>query len=98
VTFRLEGAAVGLAVDAARETTHDDDTGSRKLAADHPRDLPAVRRARSRTDDRHGGPPQELGLGSAAQMQPLRRIVDRLQERRQLVPPEDHAASSGGAR
>src|SRR5919201_144006 len=99
VPVALERAAVRLAVDAAREAADHYDAGGGEVAAEHARDLPAVRRARPRADDRDRRAGEELPGAVPAQVQPLRRTVDRPQQWRQLAQAvEAHVARSGGVR
>src|SRR5215813_3573378 len=80
----LERSAVGFPVDAAREPAHDDEADAAELATEHPRDLSAIGRARARTDDGDRGTSQQLQARRAANEQPRRRIVDRVEQRREL--------------
>ena len=80
---RLEGAAMGLGVDAPCHPADDDETVRRELAAEAPCHLPTVRRARPRADDGHRRPREQLELGGPAQEEPRRRVVNRMQERRE---------------
>jgi hypothetical protein len=93
-----ERAAVRLAVDAARQTADDDETRCGKLAAELPRHLRAVRRARACADDGDGRPLEQLRIAGAAHEEPFGRIVDRAQQRWQPAPRDDVHAGSGGAR
>ena len=89
VAVCLECAAVRLPVHPTREPAHDDDACLRELAAEHPRNLCAVRRAGSRAHDRDGRARKQLGISDPAHVQPSRRIVNRPQERRQLISAEE---------
>src|SRR5581483_12305531 len=78
----VEGAAMGPAVDAAREAGHDDDAGVRQASAERARDMRAVVAAAARADNRHRALRKQLGRRVAAQKEPRRRIVDRSEQRR----------------
>jgi hypothetical protein len=94
---------VSLAVDAARQPADDDEPGGAKLAGEPPRDLRAVRGARARADDRDRGSRKRLVVERAADVQPLRRIVDCAKQRREARPLQNadvvvHLSSSRGER
>jgi len=73
---------MGLAVDPARESTDDDEPAGRKFAPASSRDLGAVARAGTRTDDGHRGLLEQIDRPRSAEKEPRRRIVDRSQQRR----------------
>jgi hypothetical protein len=99
VPARLERAPMGVPVDPARESAHDDDPGGSQLTTEHARYLRPVRRAGAGADDRHRRHGKQVRIARPAQIQPCRRIVDRPQQRRQIQPVEDgHVASSAGVR
>ena len=79
----LERAAVGLGVDAARETADDDETRRGEVAAEAAGDLAAVGRAGSRADDRDRGSGEQLDVCRTAEKEARRRIVDRPEQRRE---------------
>jgi hypothetical protein len=92
---------VGFAVDATREATHDNDAGRRQFAAEHPRDLRAIGRARPRPDDCDSPRPEQLWSSATAHVELPRRVEDRAKTLwKKLVGSGqlDHAASSLGAR
>jgi hypothetical protein len=70
-------------VDTAREPARHHEPGRRELAAEHARDLDAVRGTRARTDDRDRGTVEQLRLSCAAEEQPRRRIEDRRERGRE---------------
>ena len=72
---------MSLGVYPAGEAADDDETCRGEVAAEAPRDLTPVRRARARSDDRDRGPRQQRCLGLAPQEETRRRVVDRPQER-----------------
>ena len=84
-TTCVERAAVRLRVDAARHAGDDDEAGARELAAERPPDRRAVAGARPRSHDRHCGTREQLELRLAAHEETCRRIVNRLQQRREPV-------------
>ena len=61
----VERAAMRLAVDSARETADHHEPGGSELAAEHPGDLRAVRRAGARADDRDRGPCEHVRVAGA---------------------------------
>ena len=84
----VERAPVRLAVDPSGEAADDHEPGGGQLAAEHPRDLGAVRRARASTDDPDRRAPENVELRGASHEQAGGRVVDRTQERRKaLVRP-----------
>ena len=74
---------MGLGVDAAREAADDDETRRGEVAAEAAGDLPAVRRAGTRADDRDGGSGEQLDVCRTAEKKPRRRIVDRPEQWRE---------------
>ena len=80
---RLERAAMGLGVDAAREAADDDETRRGEVATEAPRDCGAVPGARTGADDGDGSAREQLRLGLAAEEEPRRRVVDRSEQRRE---------------
>jgi hypothetical protein len=76
--------AVGLAVDSTGETADDDEPRAGELPAEHARNLGAVRRARTRADDRGGRTAEQLRVSRTADEETGRRIVDRPEERRKV--------------
>ncbi len=99
----VEGPAVRVAVDAPGETADDDEPCSGELAAEHSRDVSAVRRARASADDRDGGPVEQLQLSPAANEQAGRRVEDRHQaareaRRRARQPSEPTLVQAGQIR
>jgi hypothetical protein len=74
---RLERSAMGFAVDAAREAAHDDQTGGSELATEATRNLCAVGRARTCTDNGDGRAREDFIVGAAADVEPLGWVIDR---------------------
>ena len=91
----LESAPMRLPVHAAREAADDDEPSCRELPTEQPRDLGAVRRARSGAHDGDGRPQQRLGSGGAAHEETWRRIVDRSEQRREVRVGAAEPANSG---
>jgi hypothetical protein len=81
--LRLEGAAMRLGVDPAREPADDDEAGGCELTSQPAGDRGAVAGARSGSDDRNRGSREDLRLGFTSQEETRRRIVDRAEERRE---------------
>jgi hypothetical protein len=71
---------VSLAVDAARQSADDDETGCRELAPQHPRNLRPVRRACPRADDSNRGLFKDIRRRGATEEECARRVVDLPQE------------------
>ncbi len=82
-TARVEGAAVRVPVDTAGEAADHDEARGGELAAEHPGDVGAVRRAGAGADDRHGRTVEQLELAAAAHEQARRRVEDRAEGRRE---------------
>ena len=72
-----------LAVHAAGEPAHDDETRGGELTPDQARHLAAVRRAGAGADDRDRREAQQLDLPGSAQEEPGRRVVQLSQQRRE---------------
>ena len=84
----VKRAPVRLAVDPSGEAADDHQPGGGELAAEHPRDLSAVRRARASTDDPDSRTRENVQLRGASHEQACGRVVDRAQECRiALVRP-----------
>ena len=66
-----------LGVDAPRQPADDDHARGRKLAAEHPRDLGTVGRARTRPNHGDSRPGKEFRISEASEVETGRRIVDR---------------------
>jgi hypothetical protein len=98
---RFERSAMRVAVDAAREAADDDEAGRGEVAAEHPGDLGAVRRARARADDSDRTGPEEVRRAGTSQMELVRRVENRPKARREeriRATKGGHAASSLGER
>ena len=78
----VERSPVRLAVDPAGQAADDHEPGGGQLAAEHPRDLGAVRRARASTDQPDRRASENFELRGASHEQAGGRVVDRTQERR----------------
>jgi hypothetical protein len=93
----LERTAMRLAVDTAGEAANHDQPSSGQLAPEHPRDLRAVRRARSSADDRDRRAREELRRRSSAEKEAYRRVVDRPQKGREsrIRPGKETQAARG---
>jgi hypothetical protein len=85
MAVRLERASMRLAVDPSCEPADDDEPGRGELAAEHPRDLSPIGRARPRPDDCDGRSREQLWICGASEVEARRRPVDRTQQWRQLA-------------
>jgi hypothetical protein len=96
----FERTSVRFGVDPARETADDDRARGGEFAAEPAPDMRAVAGARAGADDRDAHTLQYVELCLAANVENRRRIVNRAQERRQLMLPQDarHCGSSAGER
>ena len=86
-----------LPIDAPRHPAHDDEAGSGELPAERSSHRSAVGGARAGTDDRNGGPGQQLRGRRRRDPENGRRIVDRPQEPRKRRPLAGSAANGHAA-
>ena len=91
----LESPSMRLSVHAAREAADDDESRGRELPAEHSRNLGAVGRAGSCTDDGHRRPPKRLWSGGSAHEEAWRWVVDRREKRRKVSVGTAQPANAG---
>ena len=101
----VQGAAVRLPVDSARQAAHDHEARAREVAGERTGDRPTVGRARTGSDNGDGRAREVGELAAPSQEELSGRVVNRAKQRRELgvsspqAPYVRHAdGSSAGSR